>query len=120
MLKNLIFFALLLLPRLGHAFGETIPVVGLDKNQQEVSVAIPKEQFQKNFSQVVTTIQDSTLIAIENKERIDGSVSDWLLRDVVVGIGLNLTAGLGPIYHVTAAPRIRACFSNSTHPRFPD
>ena len=96
-----------------------IPIVGLDKNHQTVTATLSESDYLKAFSNTITTIHDSTLSALEAREQNSSEAPEWMLRDVSVGIGLNFTAGLGPLYNISVAPRVRMCFSNSTHPKFP-
>jgi hypothetical protein len=65
---------------------------------------------------IMTTVNDSTLPSLKAQERNAPPRSRWMLRDIVVGIGLSFSAGLGPIFSLTASPRLRFIFSNSTHP----
>lgn len=103
-----------------YASEEGLSVVGLDQTHQEMNLTLSSEQYAETLSAIVSNVNDSTLSALQAKERAAQDSSYWMLRDVVVGIGLSFTAGLGPIYHISAAPRIRFCFSNSTHPKIPD
>ncbi len=102
-------------------FAGTIPVVGLDQNHQPRSVNIPEEQYSQLYRELVGRVGASTLAALEAHEKTDAAKDTyWMLRDVCVGLGLNFSLGLGPIWSISAAPRVRLGFSNSTHPKIPD
>ena len=103
-----------------YASEEGLSVVGFDQTHREMNLTLSSEQYAETLSAIVSNVNDSTLSALQSKERAAQDSSYWMLRDVVVGIGLTITAGLGPIYHISAAPRIRFCSSNSTHPKIPD
>lgn len=100
---------------------DTLPVVGLDREGKQVGVALESGEYARVLSDIVSTVHDSALSAL-GRQSSSSTAADtvWMLRDVVIGVGVTFSAGLGPIYSVTAAPRIRLCYSNSTHPKFPD
>lgn len=104
------------------ANAEPVPVVGLDKNHQPRSASLPEAELSKLFGTLLDKVNGSTVAALEAREKTSAPSKSayWLLRDVCVGLGVTLTAGLGPIWSVSAAPRVRLGFSNSTHPKIPD
>jgi hypothetical protein len=103
------------------SFAGTIPVVGLDQNHQPQSVRIPEEQYTGLLRELAGSVSRSTLATLESRDKADlAKETYWMLRDVCVGLGLNFSIGLGPIWSLSAAPRVRFGFSNSTHPKIPD
>jgi hypothetical protein len=107
-------------PALSRA--DTLPVVGLDREGKQVGVALESGEYARVLGDIVSTVHDSALSALGRQASSSSSAADteWMLRDVVIGVGVTFSAGLGPIYSATAAPRVRLCYSNSTHPKFPD
>jgi hypothetical protein len=105
-----------------HALeGAELPVVGLDRHHKEFAVSVSEQEYSGTLGRILTTVHDSALSALDEHERASSDrLPELMLRDVCVGVGLNFTIGLGPIYSVSAAPRVRMTFSNSTHPISPD
>jgi len=97
-------------------FADELPMIGLDKNHQETTRSLSKEAYTQQFRTVVMTVHESTLPALQTQEK----KSRWMLRDVVVGLGLSISAGIGPIWKATVSSAIQLCYSNSTHPKIPD
>jgi hypothetical protein len=110
--------ALLALPTFGHAdesLTDELPIVGFDKNHCQTDALLPKTHYKHLFRKIVTDMHDSAKPVLERQKKRPG----WMLRHVAVGVGVSATVGLGPIYSLTAKPRIRMVFSNSTHPEHP-
>ncbi|MBI3556952.1 MAG: hypothetical protein HY074_11870 [Deltaproteobacteria bacterium] len=91
-----------------------IPLIGLDDDKNPVEVLVSKADYAKRMGTAVTAVQDSALPAL-NRRALGG---DWLLRTLVVGIGVNAEIGIGP-YKASALPKFRVVFSNSTDPTLP-
>jgi len=95
---------------------DELPIVGLDKNRQETIRSLSKEAYTRQFQSVIMTVHESTLPALRAQEK----KSRWMLRDVVVGLGMSVSAGIGPIWKATVSTAIKLCYSNSTHPKITD
>ena len=115
--KAVMLSAMFLLPAMAQA--ESIPVVGLDKNNKEKAVMVTESEFMTVVGDVINSVNDSTIQTLQ-KQDSGAFVPYWMLRDVCVGLGFTFSAGLGPIWSMTAAPRVRLGYSNSTHPVIPD
>jgi len=101
------------------AGAEGIPVVGLDKDHHERAVIVSQQDYVTAVSDVINNVNQSTLLTLQRQDANQGK-SSWMLRDVCIGLGFSFEIGLGPIWSLTAAPRVRLGFSNSTHPKIPD
>ena len=107
----------------GFARADSLPVISLDANHNEKVTVVSTDDYTASLSQLITTIDSTTLSALESREHPrtqTGPKLVWMLRDVTVGLGTQLTAGLSHIWSVSFAPRVRFGFSNSTHPKIPD
>jgi hypothetical protein len=102
------------------ARADSVPIVGLDRDHQPRSQAMSDAEFTKLYASLIQGVAPGTLASLEAREKTAAAATYWLLRDVAVGLGLNFSVGLGPIWSVSAAPRVRLGFSNSTHPKIPD
>lgn len=92
-----------------------LPLVGLDRDGNPVELFVKKEKYQKQMTEAIDGVQTSALPVLEKHEKS----APWSLRTIVVGIGLSVQVGIGPIIKLTAAPRFRALFSNSNDPVIP-
>jgi hypothetical protein len=112
------------LPAVARA--ESLPVISLDSNHNEKVTAVSADDYTASLGQLITTINSSTLSALQSRENSGVQSATpapkivWMLRDVTVGLGTQLSAGLSHIWSVSFAPRVRFGFSNSTHPKIPD
>ena len=92
-----------------------IPMVGLDRDGSPVELFVKKEAYKKQLTQAVGGVQTSALPVLDKHEK--GGA--WKLRTIVIGIGLSIEVGIGPILKLSASPRFRAVFSNSNDPVVP-
>lgn len=92
-----------------------LPLVGLDKDGAPVQMFVKKEKYQEQMAAALKGVQSSALPVLEKHE----AANKWSLRTIMIGIGLSVEVGIGPILKLGAAPRFRALFSNSTDPVIP-
>ncbi|MBI3543662.1 MAG: hypothetical protein HY075_10360 [Deltaproteobacteria bacterium] len=91
-----------------------IPLVGLDDNGNPTQVIIGKKDYSKNLGLAVNAVQDSAIPAVSRRSQSQ----PWLLRTIVLGLGVNTEIGIGA-YKVGALPKFRVALSNSTDPTLP-
>jgi hypothetical protein len=91
----------------------SIPVFG----QGSVSY-VPASSFQDSLKSALSSIQDSLLPVLET-HNTDHSLP-WTVQTIGVGLGANAQAGLGPVWSISAAPRVRLVFTRGLNPIYPD
>lgn len=101
------------------SYAGKLPVVVMEKDKTMKVAKIEDSQFTQAVADVISSLTKSTHKVLR-EQPAKAPEGDWFLRNVIVGVGLNFSAGFGPILKVSAAPRVRLCFSNSTQPRMPD
>ena len=92
-----------------------VPVIQLDRDGNPEQVKIDGKDYTARLKGVMQTFHDSALPALSSTE----ANNNWMLRVVLVGVGVNTSFGLGPIFSIGAAPRVRLLFTNSTDPVLP-
>lgn len=114
-MKSKIFYLIVSMGLLALAFRseDQIPVVGLTRTE-----LVPVSDFEGSLKNAVETIQSSILPVLERHEKTPSL--NWSLQTIGVGIGASAQAGLGPIWNVSAAPRVRLVFTRSPNPVYPD
>lgn len=107
----------------------SMTIVGMDQDRSSVVKTVPRVAFQESLGAALTAIHQSILPTLN--QTFEGSStlscsqtategSEWSLRTVGVGVGMSAKVGLGPIWNVSLAPRVRLIFTNSTNPVYPD
>lgn len=97
------------------ALAADITMVGIDKDGLPVEVTMPAGKYQNQLKKAIVAVEASTLPVLQKKSA--GS-SGWLLRTVVVGLGVNTEIGLGEV-KFGILPRFRIGFSNAKEPAVP-
>jgi hypothetical protein len=115
-MKELIVFLLYLNGFASSAFAQDIPVVGVDDQGQVIESYVPEVLFKERLTTAIQSVQDSTAKAI--KKQIH-TPTHWMLRTVVVGLGINMEIKAGPIIKLGALPRFRVAFTNAVEPSVP-
>ncbi len=92
-----------------------IPLLGLDNSGNFITRFASDRQFHDELSKASSQVNESTSIAL----RTSPQDQSGKLRTVAVGLGFNVTLGLGPALSIGASPRIRFIFSNSRAPIIP-
>lgn len=92
-----------------------ILMVGLDKNGAPVEVLVPESQYKDNLKKALVEVHSSTLPVLEAKSDF---TKGWMLRTVVVGVGVNMELGIGEA-KFGILPRFRVGFSNAKEPSVP-
>jgi hypothetical protein len=98
---------------------DQVPVIGLDENEAAVVNTIPLEKFQETMKTAFSAVQGSLLSVLDAHEASLKATS-WRLQTIGIGIGLQGQLGLGPVWNITASPRLRLIFTNSNQPVYPD
>jgi hypothetical protein len=127
----LLVFSLAFSSSFALAKSPVVVLVGLDSKLHSSSVEVSNEDFDRMMHDTLLTVQDSMLSSLNSAEHSQGRTRDfaetfdaapspyWMLRTLVVGVAASVNAGLGPIFSVSATPRIRLIFTNSTDPTLP-
>jgi hypothetical protein len=92
-----------------------IPMVGFDDNGNPVERYAEDAQFRDELSKATSQVNDSAFRALQAAP----ADQSGMLRSVVVGLGFNLSGGLGPIVTLGVSPKVRFVFSNSQKPIVP-
>lgn len=100
----------------GYAADQAIPVVGLREDGAPVESIISESAYTEKLKTALTGVEKSTLQAL-SKQQDKGK--PWLLRSVVVGVGVNAEVMLGPLVKFGVLPRFRLGFSNAKEPSIP-
>ncbi len=93
----------------------SILMVGLDKEGKEMIMDVPVKNYKDNLKKAIAGVQISTLPVLQRKSE---SLKGWMLRSVVVGLGVNLEVGIGEA-KLGVLPRFRVGFSNAKEPSVP-
>lgn len=92
-----------------------IPILGLDDAGNPVEVKLTAQEYAERLQASMLTVQDSTAAALASRAPTPG----WMLRTAIVGVGVGVEVGVGPIWKIKAIPRFRLAFSNSKDPVLP-
>jgi hypothetical protein len=98
-----------------QAGGEKVSLIGMDETGNPIELVLDKKDYADRVQAVTAAVSESTLGAMNRKSLQE----KWALRTVLVGVGVGLEAGFGPIIKVKVLPRFRLAFSNSTDPALP-
>jgi len=109
MSKTILTVFVLLFSIQAYCSEDDIPLVGIDKAGSPIQIFVPKKDYQKKFSQLISSVNDSTMPVLEKRNLFQ----KWSLRTIVVGISVTLEAGFSPIFKLGLLPRFRILFSNS-------
>ena len=98
---------------------DEIALVGLDQGQNSVETSIPADEYLRRLSTAVASVRDTTFEVLARRDTPPKALKPWNVHTVVVGVGAELEAGVGPVIKVKAAPRFRLVFSDSDDPALP-
>ncbi len=92
-----------------------IPLLGLDDSGEFVERFASDRQFAEELRLATAQVRESTFLALRDARHEPTDT----LRTVAVGLGFNLSAGLGSVVSIGVSPRVRFIFSNSQVPVVP-
>lgn len=118
MFKKLSFRALFMLFVVlvsAKGYSADILMVGLSKEGAPVEVLVPESKYKDNLKRAIVEVHNSTLPVLEKKADF---TKGWMLRTVVVGVGVNMEIGIGEA-KFGILPRFRVGFSNAKEPSVP-
>ena len=90
-------------------------MLGLDEKGEYIERYVTQDQFSNELQKATAQVGESTFAALQASPADQSA----MLRSVVVGLGFNLKAALGPVASITVNPRVRFAFSNSQKPIVP-
>jgi hypothetical protein len=104
----------------GRGVENAIPVIGVDENGNPTEVMIGEADYSERLEQLMSSYIDSTLPVLNRSVASpkEPSPSDWMIRTVTLGVGINAEIGVGSA-KVGAFPRFRLIFTNSKDPTVP-
>ena len=106
-------FAGLLLAR--TALGADIPVISGAADGSETMRMLPQSAYSRVVADAVGAVHESVLPQLQCAP----DSGAWRLHTVIVGVGIAAQVGLGPIFSITAKPRIRLLYTRADAPVFP-
>lgn len=89
--------------------------IGIRADGAEIDEVIDTETYAKELRAIVGSVSDSSLAVLNRENRRN----PWKLETLVVGIGLGMEFGVGPVLKLKATPRLRCAFSRSSDPVLP-
>jgi hypothetical protein len=95
------------------AYAAEIPIVGLDDEGNEVTYLQSEDAYVARMRAAATAVGESIVPSLESLP------ARWMLRTTVVGIGVGVQVGVGPVIQLKATPRFRLVYSNSKDPVIP-
>ena len=99
---------------------QTITVVGLDEDGRSLAKEIPLPAFRKTMRALVMAVNDSAQPILAKRSASVPINQIWALRNLAIGTTIGASIGLGPIWSIAGAARLRLVFSNSKNPVYPD
>lgn len=97
------------------AIAADIPMVGLNDEGARVEVLVPSGKYRNNLKKAIVSVESTTLPILQKKSQ---GVKGWMIRTVVVGLGVATELGLGEV-KFGILPRFRVGFSNCKEPSVP-
>lgn len=97
--------------------GDKIRMIGFDQNGKPIQLFVSQDQYATQVSQSISTFEASLLPVLEkraqNSQSQARSRKPWSLNRVVVGTGIGVEIGLGPVAQIGIFPRFRIIFGKS-------
>jgi hypothetical protein len=115
-LKNISRCLLILISLMSTTAMAEMTMLGVAEDGSEIETTIPESRYKEQLKKALHSVQDSTLAVLQ---RNSVKAPSWLLRTVVVGLGLKMEFGVGPIVQVGVLPRFRLAFTNNKEPSVP-
>ena len=92
------------------AHAETDDVVVLVKTSGSIAeVNVSRSSYSQKIEKIMNSVNESVLPALSTRE----DHGAWKLKAVLVGLGLNASAGLGPILSVGAKSRLQLIYTKN-------
>lgn len=96
-----------------NLYAADIPMVGLNEDGSPIETFVPEMPYKEKLTQGIISVQESTIPILQKRGE---SKKGWMLRSVIVGLGIQMEIKLGPIVKFGVLPRFRIGFSNSRDP----
>ncbi len=98
-----------------RADGEPLHRIGIGADGESIDEPVDGAAYGKEFSAIIGSVSDSSLAALNRP----ATKNHWKLETLVVGVGVGMEFGVGPILKIKATPRLRVVFSKSADPVLP-
>jgi hypothetical protein len=103
-----------------------IPLVGIGSDGSPVTQYLSQDDYVKRMSELLASVQETALPVLEGVHpMLHGNARDgradrsWQLNTFTLGIGLNLSVGVGPVVLLAVAPAFTLVFCNANNPIIP-
>ncbi len=93
-----------------------IPIMGLDDNNNYYEYIVEDSDYASTVAELTTVANTSLQPSLQNAVT---QTAGWQLQTIVLGLGLKMEGGVGPILTGSIQPRFRLAFSNSSSPVIP-
>lgn len=108
-------FYLSLVGAIAIAASDTIPMIGLNEDNQPIQYFIKSDKYQKEVAEMISSVQETTLPILYKRNPTQG----WNVRTVIVGMGVDFEAGIPFVFKVGIIPYFSMAFSNAVDPILP-
>ena len=92
-----------------------ITMIGLDSKGHSKAVSLPRSQYQRMLSTAAQTANASLMEAVTTSE----PSRKWRLTMIVIGLGVELEVGLGPLGSLRGSSEFNLIYSNKKGPAIP-
>lgn len=116
MLKRIILTAISFSATHATADEAGIPMLGQTADGKVIETSVPEGIYTDRLKTAISNVEISTLRALKQRKE---DAKPFMLRSVVVGLGVNMELKVGPVIRFGALPRFRVGFSNAKEPSIP-
>ena len=95
---------------------DTILILSKSVGSETQEVNLPKARYALKLKNVLSSVNENTLPALSAHE----SKSKWKLKAFMVGVGLEIKAGFGPIAELKTKPKFRLIYTRKGSAFFPE
>jgi hypothetical protein len=103
--NSLVLISLIIMSLYSCRNSEKLLLVGIDEEGRDLEVKVDKDTFLKSSAETFSSLNDSTI------EMLDASAdASWKIDKVEVGVGVNLTAGVGQLWKWSYNPGFKLIY----------
>jgi hypothetical protein len=89
--------------------------IGIDNDGNAIDEPVDAASYSEEFQAIVGSVSESALPVLNRST----TAKRWQLQTIVVGVGLGMEFGVGPLIKIKATPRLRVLFSRTDDPIVP-